>query len=250
MLEDDSPIFIDALKREMEGSNSQNASPREVISKCSLHGKLHYKIVMSVSGITIPYHLQLQMTNRMKSFFINTRRSKEEIVNFKKYIESNKSIMDIVNAVLLVEGCIRSSIKVKDIVNWPTILEAMEKRPPLLTSSIVYRGINCIRRMDADEFEEQKFLKSLWDQTKEAEVVMDETDICPAIYSMLTLNANSPSTRNFLKLFADALDASIQPVPSKVRTYAHTLLYSVTVQCSLGQHDVVLFKIVEYRIAQ
>ena len=30
MLEDDSPIFIDALKREMEGSNSQNASPREV----------------------------------------------------------------------------------------------------------------------------------------------------------------------------------------------------------------------------
>ena len=30
MLEDDSPIFIDALKREMEGSGSQNASPREV----------------------------------------------------------------------------------------------------------------------------------------------------------------------------------------------------------------------------
>lgn len=182
---------------------------------------------MTVSDITIAQLSQLQMTNRMKSFFINTRRSREEIVNFKQYIESNKSVMDIVNAVLLVEGCIRSSIKVKDIVSWTTILDAMEKRPPLLTSSIVYRGINCIRRMDADEFEEQKFLKSLWEQTKEAEVVMDETDICPAIYSMLTLNANLPSTRNFLKLFADALDSSVQPVPSKVRTHN-------TVQHSIG----------------
>ena len=123
--------------------------------------------------------------------------------------------MDIVNAVLLVEGCVRSSIKVKDIVTWVTILNAMEKPSPLLTSSIVYRGISCVRKMDADESEGQKFLRSLWEQTVEAEVVLDESDICPAIYSMQTLNANSPITKKFLKLFADSIDLSKGTFPSK-----------------------------------
>ena len=161
--------------------------------------------------------LPYQVTNRIKSFFINGKRTTEEVSNFRKYIDANKAVMDIVNAVLLVEGCTRSSIKVKDIVTWATVLDAMEKRSPLLTSSIVYRGISCVRRMDADESDAQKFLKLLWEQTKEAEVVLDESDICPAIYSMQTLNANSPITKNFLKFFAEALDLSTETFPSKVR---------------------------------
>ena len=124
--------------------------------------------------------------------------------------------MDIVNAVLLVEGCARSSIKVRDIVSWATVLDAMERRSPLLSSSIVYRGISSMRRMDADESDAQKFLRLLWEQTVEAQVVLDDSDICPAIYSMQTLNANSVWTKNFLKFFADALDASTQSFPSKV----------------------------------
>lgn len=147
---------------------------------------------------------------------MNTKRSKEEMINFKKYIDNNKSVMDIVNAVLLVEGCARSSIKVRDIISWPTILEAMERRSPLLSSSIVYRGISSMRRMDADETDAQKFLRLLWEQTVEAQVVLDDSDICPAIYSMQTLNANSIWTKNFLRFFADALDASTQTFPSKV----------------------------------
>jgi hypothetical protein len=158
-----------------------------------------------------------QVTNRIKSFFINGKRSSEEVSNFRKYIDANKSVMDIVNAVLLVEGCTRSSIKVKDILSWETVLDSMEKRSPLLTSSIVYRGISCVRRMDANESDAQKFLKSLWEQTKEAEVILDESDICPAIYSMQTLNANSPITKNFLKFFAEALDLSTETFPSKVK---------------------------------
>ena len=123
--------------------------------------------------------------------------------------------MDIVNAVLLVEGCVRSSMKVKDVVTWSAVLNAMEKSSPLLTSSIVYRGISCVRRMDADEAEGQKFLRSLWERTVEAEVILDESDICPAIYSMQTLNANSPITKKFLKLFADSIDLSKGSFPSK-----------------------------------
>jgi hypothetical protein len=123
-------------------------------------------------------------------------------VNFKKYIDANKAVMDVVNAVLLVEGCTRVNINVRDIISWPSILDAMEKPSPLLSSSMVHRGISCVRKMNSNEFEGQKFLKLLW-------------DICPAIYSMQSLNANSPITRNFLKFFADSVSTSRENFPSK-----------------------------------
>lgn len=156
------------------------------------------------------------MQNRIKGFFIYGKRSAEEVVNFKKYVRTYKDSMDVVNAVLLVEGCTRAGYKVRDILPWTTVLSAMEKSSSLLTSSIVYRGISCVRKMDADEYEGQKFLKNLWDQTSKARVVLDETDICPAIYSMQTLNGNSPVTKNFIKLYADALESSRKYFPSKV----------------------------------
>jgi hypothetical protein len=80
------------------------------------------------------------VTNRIKGFFVNNRRSPEEINNFKKYIDANKSVMDVVNAILLVEGCSRVNINVKEMISWGNILTAMEKPSPLLTSSMVYRG--------------------------------------------------------------------------------------------------------------
>jgi hypothetical protein len=124
--------------------------------------------------------------------------------------------MDVVNSIMLVEGCSRSGIEVKDIAPWSTILHAMDKPSPLLTSSIVYRGVSCVRRMNASDQDSQRFLKSLWDRTQEAEVVLEESDICPAIYSMQTLNANSPITKKFLTFFATSMDASQLPFPSKV----------------------------------
>jgi hypothetical protein len=136
-------------------------------------------------------------------------------VNFKKYIDANKAVMDVVNAVLLVEGCTRVNINVRDIISWPSILDAMEKPSPLLSSSMVHRGISCVRKMNSNEFEGQKFLKLLWERTQEAKVVLEESDICPAIYSMQSLNANSPITRNFLKYFADSVSTSRENFPSK-----------------------------------
>lgn len=146
---------------------------------------------------------------------MNNRRSPEEIMNFKKYIDANKSVMDVVNAVLLVEGCTRVNINVKEIISWGSILNAMEKPSPLLSSSMVYRGISCVRKMSSNDFDGQRFLKLLWERTQEAEVVLDESDICPAIYSMQSLNANSPITRNFLKFFADSVRTSKEIFPSK-----------------------------------
>ena len=167
------------------------------------------------------------MQNRIKGFFIYGKRSAEEIVNFKKYIENYKDAMDVVNAVLLVEGCTRSGFKVKDIISWTGILNAMERPSSLLSSSIVYRGISCVRKMDADEYEGQKFLKNLWEQTVKAKVVLDETDICPAIYSMQTLNANTPASKNFIKIYADALESSRKYFPAKVRTLQEMLFVRV-----------------------
>lgn len=123
--------------------------------------------------------------------------------------------MDVVNAVLLVEGCTRVNINVRDIISWASILDAMEKPSPLLSSSMVHRGISCVRKMNSNEFEGQKFLKLLWERTQEAKVVLEESDICPAIYSMQSLNANSPITRNFLKYFADSVSTSKENFPSK-----------------------------------
>jgi hypothetical protein len=76
-------------------------------------------------------------------------------------------------------------------------------------------GVSCVRKMDSHDFDSQKFLKYLWERTEEAHVVLDESDICPAIYSMQSLNANSPITRNFLTFFADSINTSKEIFPSK-----------------------------------
>ena len=55
ILDDDSSEFLEALRRQMQDVNIMNASPREV-------------------------------TNRIKGFFVNSKRSSEEIINFKKVI--------------------------------------------------------------------------------------------------------------------------------------------------------------------
>jgi hypothetical protein len=53
ILDDDSSEFLEALRRQMDGTNILNASPREI-------------------------------TNRIKGFFAISKRSPEEILHFKK----------------------------------------------------------------------------------------------------------------------------------------------------------------------
>jgi hypothetical protein len=127
----------------------------------------------------------------------------------------NKGIMDVVNAVLLVEGCTRSGISVRDLIGWNSILAAMEKPSTLFASSMVYRGLSCARKLGADSSEGQKFLRLLWERVEQLKVLMDDADICPSIYCMQTLSSNSAPARSFLAFFAAALDESREAVPSK-----------------------------------
>ena len=123
--------------------------------------------------------------------------------------------MDVVNAILLVEGCSRVNIEVTNLLSWNSVFAAMEKSSTLLTSSMVYRGLSCIRKISSDDQVTQRFLKLLWDRTVEANIVVEDSDICPSIYSMQSLTSNSPITRNFVKFFADAVDYSTETFPSK-----------------------------------
>jgi hypothetical protein len=142
-----------------------------------------------------------EVTNRIKGFFVNNRRTTEEIAYFKKYLDGNKECMDVVNAVLLVEGCVRTDLKMRDMLDWNAVFTAMEKPSPMLTSSMVYRGLSCMRKINSEgDTVTQKFLRLLWTRVEEAKVTMDDQDICPAIYSLQSTSGNSPVVRQFVQV--------------------------------------------------
>ena len=137
-----------------------------------------------------------EMTNRIKGFFARARRSPEEMMAFRRYLEANKEWMDAVNAVLLVEGCVRTDMRVRDALDWGRVFEAMGRSSSMpLTSAMVYRGLSCVRRISVDgDTVVQRYLRLLWERTEGANVVMEASDICPAIYSLqVTLTQPPPS---------------------------------------------------------
>ena len=123
--------------------------------------------------------------------------------------------MDVVNAILLVEGCTRLGINVKDLLSWNTIFTSMEKSSSLFNSHMIYRGLSCLRKLGGDNADSQKFLKLLWDRVEQTKIQMEDFDICPSIYSMQTFSSTTSPIRNFLAYFATALDESMEPIQSK-----------------------------------
>lgn len=179
---DDEVDFLAQLRRQME--NPLNASPREV-------------------------------TNRIKSFFASSRRSEEEMQAFRAYLQTNLRVMDVVNAILLLEGCDRSGVALRELVSWGDLLKAMEKPSTLLTSSMIYRGINAMRRMRSDDNFTKRYLGLLMQRVEDSSMVLHGTDICPAIYSMQNFNANMPEIRRLLLFFAKSLSMTNVLLSSK-----------------------------------
>ena len=155
---DDDEDFLELLRRQM--NNPLNASPREV-------------------------------TNRIKSFFSNTERIAEEVSSFKVYIDANKKVMDVVNAILILEGSTKYGIPLKDICSWNILLEAMEKPSPLLSSSMVYRGVSSLKKLKLEDPSVRKFLNLLWKAVKEANVIMNPIDVCASLYNVQSLTSSS-----------------------------------------------------------
>ena len=123
--------------------------------------------------------------------------------------------MDVVNAILLVEGSDRAGIPLRDLAAWGAVLKAMERPSQLLTSSMVYRGISALRRMGSDNSHCKKFMQLLLARVEDSAVLLHGNDICPSIYSMQSFNANMPEVRQLLSLFSKSLAMTNVPMTSK-----------------------------------
>ena len=192
---DEMSAFIKQLKSQM--SNAGNASPRE-------------------------------LTNRIKAFFSSKRsgrdqRENSEFAAFRSYLQANKEILDVVNAVLLFEGCSRTAdLHITDLLPWEDLLHAMTHPSPTLTSSVIYRGISCLKagpndkdRGRDDEKNTLQYLGLLMSRVTESNVILNEVDICPAIYCCAQFNTASGPMRSFVKYCANCLAATQANFPSK-----------------------------------
>ena len=181
IIDDDVELLIQ-LRRQME--NNFNTSPREV-------------------------------TNRIKDFFASNQKSSDNIAVFRSYLESSKAVLDVVNVIMLLESCMRNRRNVLDFLPWPIILGAMERSSPIFTSSMVYRGMSCVKSLDLQNPNARRFLKLFWQRIEESGVLLSQIDLCPALYSMQMLNKNTPLIKTFMLYFATSLAAVTTPMPAK-----------------------------------
>ncbi|KAJ1430810.1 hypothetical protein B484DRAFT_479103 [Ochromonadaceae sp. CCMP2298] len=181
ILEDDVELLV-LLRKQME--NSLSASPREI-------------------------------TNRIKDFFSPRRNTRDDQAMFKTYLASNKGAMDAVNVILLVEGCHRNNVNLLDLTNWPALIDAMQRPSGLFTSSMIYRGISCLKFLDMRSPHAAQFLRLLWERIEESGVLLGEQDICPAIYSLQSLSGQGTHMRSIVRYFARSMGATREPIAAK-----------------------------------
>jgi len=181
ILDDDVELLV-SLRRQME--NNFNASPRE-------------------------------MTNRIKDFFSPKRKTRDDTTTFKSYIVSNTAVMDAVNVILLVEGCNRNRINLEELTTWSALLDAMEKPSALFTSSMIYRGISCLKFLNMRDPSARQYLKLLWERIEESNVLLGPQDICPAIYSMQSLDSQLDDARSILDYLSKSMAAISGPIAAK-----------------------------------
>ena len=184
---DDDFDFLSQLKKQIE--NPLSATPREV-------------------------------TNRIKGFFSTTRRSPLDIDAFRSYLEANKHVLDVVNAILILDGCARTGIPPKSVISKKYVNEAMERASNQLTSSMVLRGITCMKNMPPNDEESAKFLKLLWERIKESNVLMDGPEVCTAIFNMQTVNLKLPEVKELILYFSKSLAACNMQLPAKTLSSA------------------------------
>jgi len=174
-----------------------------------------------------------EITNRIKEFFTSSKmpssmyfgdlpssarinnNDESHVAAFKQYLITNKSSLDVVNVILLIEGCVRTGVPFLTILPWPTLLDAMRKTSGALTSSMVYRGISCLRGVDMRDPDSHLFQKLLLDRIEESSVLLNENDICPAIYSLQTLNCQNMYTRQIFRYLSRCMAAIVEPISAK-----------------------------------
>ena len=174
-----------------------------------------------------------EITNRIKEFFSSSKISasiyfsdqqssarinsndENHVAAFKQYLITNKSSMDVVNVILLIEGCVRTIQPFLSFLPWSTLLDAMRKPSGALTSSMVYRGISCLRGVDMRDPDSHLFQKLLLERIEESHVLLNEKDLCPAIYSLQTLNCQNIFTRQIFRYLSRCMAAIEEPIAAK-----------------------------------
>jgi hypothetical protein len=72
-----------------------------------------------------------------------------------------------------------------------------------------------MKKMDPDSENTKRFIRLTWKKVMDSTIDMDDSDLCPAIYSLQTVNANLPEVRQFIQFFADAMNNSSGEFSSK-----------------------------------
>ena len=174
---DDDVNFLEQLRKQIE--NPISASPKEV-------------------------------TNRIKAFFSKNTRNPREIEVFRSYLNVNKNVFDVVNSILIIDGCDKVNFPINDLTTEKAILDGMKVSSPLLTSSMVVRGINGMKLMSSD-----LYAKLLWDRIQDSQVLLTSPDVCSSIHFMSMAAIKPALQKNFLLLFARSLSYCELPLQSK-----------------------------------
>ena len=171
--------------------------------------------------------LQLQMvvppkevTNRIKSFFSsNNADDDNEKRVFVSYIKANINSLDMINIILLLEGCNRQNIKFSDILTFDEVGKSMEKKGSYaLTSKMVHRSITLINYVKSSYgLQSAKvFVQALWKHIFETKPVVDTNDICPSLFSLLqSYDASIPEMKHLLVYLSKFLVSNIDPISPK-----------------------------------
>lgn len=181
VLEDDLD-YLTQLRRQMQSSFS--ASPRE-------------------------------LTNRIKDYFNNNKRTSDDHRAFQSYLEQNGQTMDSVNAIMLIEGCSKNGVAIESLISWEALLAAMDRPSAMMTSSMIYRGISVMKALDYKDSRVKKFFHALADRIDESNVVLNQCDICPSIYSLQSLNAYSFDTKRIIVYLTKCMAQTSIPFPTK-----------------------------------
>ena len=118
----DSRLFLDAcdvLEDELEllfhvrqqMDNEFTATPREVTNRI--------KEFFSSSKVSASIYISDQSNMRINS------NDESHVEAFKQYLITNKSALDVVNVILLVEGCVRTDLPFLSFLPWPCHAEAL-----------------------------------------------------------------------------------------------------------------------------
>ncbi len=172
------------------------------------------QLQMNVEGVPAK-----EVTNRIKTFFASKNSDENEKRVFISYIKANINSLDMINIILLLEGCNRQNLKLADILTFDEVSKCMEKKGAYaLTSKMIYRSITLIGYIKSsyDPQSAKRFVQALWKHIFETKPVLDTNDICPSLFSLLqSFEPNIPEIKHLLAYLSKFLVTSAEPISPK-----------------------------------